>query len=89
MNDEITAYPIPDNFIKSGTILNGMVKLRNAIEAVIFGFLVGFPLFKIEYSSISTKIAVIVTIVLPVMLICIKGINGDTVTVFLGYLYMV
>lgn len=86
MNDEIFVYPIPDNFIKSGTIMNGMLKIRNAIEALAFGAIVAVPLLSINYPSITSKISVVITATLPVVLVCLKGINGDTVTVFLSYL---
>ena len=33
-NDENDVYIIPPNFIDTGTVLGGSVKLRNAVEAL-------------------------------------------------------
>ncbi len=39
-HNEIDIYHIPPNFIEGGTVLGGLFKLRNVIEAGIRGFCV-------------------------------------------------
>ena len=38
--NERSVYIIPPNFIDSGTVLGGMIKIRNAIEALILTLLI-------------------------------------------------
>ena len=44
--EENDLYIIPPNFIESGTLFGGTVKIRNAIEAAIITLGVGLPIFK-------------------------------------------
>lgn len=45
-NEERDVYVIPPNFIEGGTLLGGMFKTRNVIEAGVLGLLVGLPVLK-------------------------------------------
>ena len=42
--EENDLYIIPPNFIESGTLFGGTVKIRNAIEAAIITLGVGLPI---------------------------------------------
>ena len=44
-HEENDVYIIPPNFIETGTIFGGTIKLRNAAEALILSLLIGFPVF--------------------------------------------
>lgn len=44
--EERDVYIIPPNFIEGGTLMGGMFKTRNVIEAGILGALTGVPVFK-------------------------------------------
>ncbi len=75
-------YVIPSNFINSGRILNGMFKTRNFIEALIASGTLFLILNLIPFSSTSTKISVLVSMIGPVALACLVGINDDTAFTF-------
>ena len=44
-------YIIPPNFIDTGTIFGGTIKLRNALEALILGILIGYPVFQLPLTN--------------------------------------
>ena len=48
-NEERDVYVIPPNFIEGGTLLGGMFKTRNAIEASILAAVVGLPVLKLNF----------------------------------------
>lgn len=77
-------YIIPENFIEGGKVFNGMFKTRNFIEAVILSLLIGAPLmFLVPYPDFKTELSVLMMTVLPVFLIAVAGINGDSLVEFL------
>lgn len=76
-------YIIPENFIDGGRIINGMFRTRNFIEAVIISFIIGFPLWMINYPSFQIKAAVLIIFVMPVFLIAAIGINDNSLVEFL------
>lgn len=43
-------YIIPPNFIEGGTLLGGMFKVRNVIEAVILAAIVAIPILQLSVS---------------------------------------
>ena len=43
--EERDVYLIPQNFVDTGTILGGTVKLRNAVEAAVLAVGSAIPLF--------------------------------------------
>ena len=43
-------YIIPPNFIEGGTLLGGMFKVRNVIEAVILAAIVAVPILQLSVS---------------------------------------
>lgn len=79
--EENELYIIPPNFIESGTLFGGTVKIRNAIEAAIITLDVGLPIFKLPF-TLTTKIMVACVIVLPLALFAIIGIDGESLSSF-------
>ena len=75
--NERSVYIIPPNFIDSGTVLGGMIKIRNAIEALILTLLILVPILKTEF-GLTTKIVIICLTVLPVGILSIVGIGEDS-----------
>ena len=47
-DSEFDTYYIPPNFIEGGTVMGGLFKLRNVIEAGILALFVGMPIFARE-----------------------------------------
>ena len=48
--EERDTYLIPPNFIEGGTLMGGMFKTRNAIEAGILGALTALPVLNLGIS---------------------------------------
>ena len=48
----IHIYLIPQNFVDTGTILGGTVKLRNAVEAAVLAVAVQYRCFIYRWRSI-------------------------------------
>jgi len=42
--EDADIYYIPANFIESGTLFGGMLKLRNVIEAAVILIIIGAPI---------------------------------------------
>ena len=84
-NDENDVYIIPPNFIDTGTVLGGSVKLRNAVEALSLVLMIGFPVFHLPF-SLTTRIIIACITVLPAALFAIIGIGGESLTEFLFHL---
>lgn len=74
-------YIIPPNFIESGTVFGGTIKLRNAAESLLFSILIGFPVFHLPV-TLTTKIIIACLTVLPVALFAIIGIGGESLSSF-------
>ncbi len=78
-------YIIPGNFEDAGGVFGFSIRYRNAIEAVILGYL----LFKIGGVIFATfpfevRIVLFVAIVMPVVVFCIIGIKGDSLTQYIS-----
>lgn len=81
-SNEHEVYIIPPNFIEGGTLFGGLVKLRNAIEAGILAFAVGFPIFKLNL-PLTTKIIIFCLTALPLAILGLIGINGECLSSFI------
>ena len=57
--EERDVYRIPENFVDTGTVMGGMFKLRNVIEAGAIAAVFILPLFKINI-SLTAKIIIAV-----------------------------
>lgn len=80
-HEENDVYIIPPNFIETGTIFGGTIKLRNAAEALILSLLIGFPVFHLPV-TLTTKIIIACLTVLPAALFAIIGIGGESLSSF-------
>ena len=74
--EEQDVYLIPPNFIDSGTLLGGLLKLRNVIEAGVLGAAVGLPISSLPI-SLTARIVILCLTALPLALFALIGINGE------------
>lgn len=81
--EERDIYLIPPNFISEGSLFGGMLKLRNAIEAVVFSLGIAVPVLKIAAFSFTTKIIVLCLTALPIGIFALIGVGGESLTAFL------
>ena len=79
--EENDIYIIPPNFIDTGTVFGGIIKLRNAAEALALSLLIGLPVFHLPV-TLTTKIIIVCLTVLPAALFAIIGINGESLSSF-------
>ena len=80
--EENDIYVIPPNFIETGTLFGGTIKIRNAIEALILTILIGVPVFNLPF-RLTTNIIIACLTVLPAALFAIIGIDGDSLSSFI------
>ena len=80
-NEERDIYVIPPNFMEGGTLLGGMFKTRNVIEAGILGVLVGAPVLNLGL-SLTTRIIILCLTALPLVLVALIGIAGNSLSEF-------
>ena len=81
-NEERDSYVIPPNFIEGGTLLGGMFKTRNVIEAGILAVLVGGPVIGLNL-SLTTRIIILCLTALPLVLVALIGISGSSLSAFI------
>ena len=80
-NEERDVYIIPPNFIEGGTLMGGMLKTRNAIEAAILGTVVGWPVLHLSF-SLQTRIIILCLTALPLVLFALIGVSGESLSSF-------
>ena len=80
------SYVIPSNYTDSGKILGGILSLRNLIEAVVL--IVGFGFIELKLIPMQETVRIIVMIVtlLPLGLLALTGIDGDSLLQYLGHI---
>lgn len=85
MNEyEEARYQIPDNFIDSGRMMNGMFRTRYFIEGVALG-LVGLFIAQLpDYASTQSAIIVHILLIAPLFLIGVVGLNDLPVSTYLA-----
>ena len=81
-NEERDSYVIPPNFIEGGTLLGGMFKTRNVIEAGILAVLVGGPVIGLNL-SLTTRIIILCLTALSLVLVALIGISGSSLSAFI------
>lgn len=79
--NEQEIYYIPPNFIEGGTLLGGMIRLRNAIEAAAISAVFGIPICTLNL-SLTTKIILLCLIVLPSAIFALIGVAGESLSSF-------
>ena len=80
--DERDIYLIPPNFIEGGTLLGGMFKTRNVVEAGILAAVIGLPVLYLNL-SLTTRIIILCLTALPVVLVALVGISGSSLSAFI------
>lgn len=83
-NTDRDVYVIPQNFVDTGTILGGAVKLRNTLEAGTLFLCTAVPLCYLPL-PLKTRIILVICISLPLAIFGIVGIGGDSLTQFLQH----
>ena len=81
-NEERDVYIIPPNFIEGGTLMGGMLKTRNVIEASILGVATGWPVMHLGF-SLTTRTIILCLTALPLVLIALIGISGESLSSFI------
>ena len=81
-DSEFDTYYIPPNFIEGGTVMGGLFKLRNVIEAGILALFVGMPIFMLNL-DISAKAVILCFTVLPLVLLALIGVSGESLSSYI------
>ncbi len=76
-------YYIPTNFTDAGRVM-GLFEIRNLIETVLLTLPILYLCFSLIRLSLTPKIIVTLTIVVPVGGFGLMGINDDSLTRWLG-----
>lgn len=77
-------YFIPQNFIDTGSIFGGSIRLRNAVEAAVLAAGTGIPLMYLPL-PFNWRLILVIVISLPLAIFAIVGIEGDSLTEFLAH----
>lgn len=79
-------YAIPANYTDSGKLLGGMLEVRNAVETVLLVGLVGYP--EVVWMPLpgTMKIVVMTVTLLPLGVLSVMGIDGDSLFQYLGHI---
>lgn len=80
--EEKDIYIIPPNFIETGTVFGGTIKIRNALEAGILALGIGIPVFYIPV-SLTARIIIACLTALPAALLALIGIDGESLSSFI------
>ena len=84
--DENQTYSIPANYTDSGKLFGGMLAPRNAIETLILLVVFGYiELFLIPMPTTAKAIVAVVTLI-PLAMISLMGINGDSLFQYFGHI---
>ncbi len=76
------SYYIPPNFVDTGTVMGGMFKLRNVIEAGIIAAVFVLPMVRLPI-SLTAKIIIVCVTALPLGLLALIGVNGESLSEFI------
>ena len=77
--EERDVYLIPQNFVDTGTILGGTVKLRNAMEAAVLAVGSAVPLFYLPL-AFNIRLMIVIAVSVPLGVFGVVGIGGDSPT---------
>ena len=78
-HEDWDTYVIPPNFIEGGTLLGGLFKTRNVIEAGILALLVGIPVLGLNL-SLTTRVIILCVTALPLALVALIGVAGGSLS---------
>lgn len=77
-------YFIPQNFIDTGSLFGGSIRLRNAVEASALAAGTGIPLMYLPL-PFNWRLILVIVISLPLAIFAVVGIEGDSLTEFLAH----
>ncbi len=80
--EERDVYIIPPNFIEGGTLMGGMFKTRNTIEAGVLGVLTALPVLQMNL-SLTVRIIILCLTTLPLVLVALIGVGGQSLSQFI------
>jgi len=84
----INMYVIPANYTDSGRLLGGMLEIRNTIETCFLMLLLGYPQLAWLNVSASVKVVILVVTLLPVGVLGLMGIGGDSLLQYASHMVM-
>ncbi len=79
-------YAIPANYTDSGKLFGGMLEVRNTIEAILILAVVGCPELTWLPLSGVMKVVVMTVTLLPLGIIALMGIAGDSLLQYVGHI---
>ena len=74
-------YYIPPNFLTSGRLFGGAIRIRNAIEACVLVLLSSVPIVKLPL-SLTARIILLCLVPLPLGVFGVVGLEGDSLSEF-------
>lgn len=80
-------YAIPANYTDSGRLFGGMLAVRNAIEALVATVLLGFLEIRLIPMPTTVRVVVMVLTIIPAALVAMMGIDGESLTQYLGHIF--
>lgn len=87
-NEYKNIYAIPANYTDSGKLFGGLLEIRNTVEAVLLVLLVGYPELMWMQVPWTIKIVIMTVTILPLGIIALMGIGGDTLFEYIAYIIM-
>ena len=87
MEEENKYYVIPANYTDSGKWPGGLLSFRNAVETVILLAGLGYVEGALIPMSGTVRIIVMVLTMLPLGLITMMGIDGDSLFEYVGHIF--
>ena len=81
-HEQRDSYLIPPNFIEGGTLMGGIFRTRNVIEAGVLGAAVGLPVLNLGF-SLTTRIIILCLTALPLVLLALIGVGGSSLSSFI------
>jgi len=84
----INVYVIPANYTDSGRLLNGMLEIRNTVETCFLLLLLGYPQLAWLNVPASVKVVTLVVTLLPVGVLGLMGIGGDSLLQYASHMVM-
>lgn len=87
MEEENKYYVIPANYTDSGKWFGGLLSFRNAVETVVLLAGLGYIEGALIPMSGMVRIIIMVLTMLPLGLITMMGIDGDSLFEYVGHIF--
>ncbi|WP_289422296.1 hypothetical protein, partial [Thomasclavelia cocleata] len=81
-------FIIPNNFMDSGKIFQGMFEIRNVVEAIIAVVVIGYSMFHLLTIDIKMKLVIMIVVLVPIGISALIGFQGDSITLFIKKLFL-